>query len=55
MKFTKEQPHIVIYNHQTGMDQFFLGFSFRGPIYYVATEDITSNGFISKLLRFSFK
>lgn len=52
----KEQgnrPYLVLYNHQTGFDQFFLGMAFRGAIYYVATEDIFSLGFLSTLLRFA--
>lgn len=52
----KEQgnrPYLVLYNHQTGFDQFFLGMAFRGAIYYVATEDIFSLGFLSSLLRFA--
>ena len=36
----------------TGTGQFFVGMSFLRPIYYVATEDIFSMGFLSKLIRF---
>lgn len=45
------RAYLVLYNHQTPFDQFFVGMSFRGPIYYLATEDIFSNGWISSLLR----
>ena len=38
-------------NHQTPFDQFFVGMSFRQPVYYVATEDIFSLGWLSDLLR----
>jgi DNA-directed RNA polymerase subunit RPC12/RpoP len=38
-------------NHQTGFDQFFVGMTFRQPVYYVATEDIFSLGWLSDLLR----
>lgn len=51
----KEQgnrPYLILMNHQTTFDQFFVGLSFKGPIYYVATEDIFSNGFVSSLIRF---
>ena len=48
-----DRSYLVLYNHQTPADQFFVGLSFKGPIYYVASEDIFSNGFISSLLRFS--
>lgn len=49
----KEQgnrQYLILMNHQTAFDQFFIGMSFRGPIYYIATEDIFSLGWISKLL-----
>ena len=46
-------PDLVLYNHQTAFDQFFVGMSFRGPIYYMATEDIFSLGWLSKLLRWA--
>ena len=48
-----DRAYLVLYNHQTPFDQFFVGMSFRGPIYYVATEDIFSKGFVSALLRFA--
>ena len=44
-------PYLILYNHQTPMDQFFVGASFPGAVYYLATEDIFSNGWISALLR----
>lgn len=54
-KFQQQEnrPYLVLYNHQTGFDQFFVGMALRGPIYYVATEDIFSLGFLSSLLRFA--
>jgi len=53
-KFADQQnrPYLVVLNHQTVFDQFFVGMSFRGPIYYVATEDIFSNGWVSKLIKY---
>ena len=48
-----DRAYLVLYNHQTPFDQFFVGMSFRGPVYYVATEDIFSLGFASSLLRFA--
>lgn len=45
-------PYLILYNHQTAFDQFFVGVSFREPIYYVATEDIFSNGWVSSLIRY---
>ena len=52
-KEQENRPYLILYNHQTAFDQFFMGISFKGPIYYVATEDIFSMGFISSLLRFA--
>ena len=54
-KFKEEEdrPYLILYNHQTAFDQFFMGMSFKRPIYYVATEDIFSMGFVSSLLRFA--
>ena len=48
-----DRNYLIVLNHQTVFDQFFVGMAFKGPIYYVATEDIFSNGWISKLLRFA--
>ena len=47
-----ERPYLILMNHQTTFDQFFVGMSFKGPLYYVATEDIFSNGFVSSLIRY---
>lgn len=47
-----DRQYLVLYNHQTGFDQFFVGLAFKGPIYYLATEDIFSLGFLSSLLRY---
>ena len=48
-----KRNYLVLLNHQTPFDQFFLGMAFKGPVYYVATEDIFSLGWISKLLRWA--
>ena len=50
----KEQgnrPYLILMNHQTPFDQFFVCISFKGPVYFMATEDIFSNGWVSKLIR----
>ncbi len=47
-----KRPYLILLNHQTTFDQFFVDFSFKGPIYYLATEDIFSNGWISSVIRF---
>ncbi len=45
------RPYLILLNHQTPFDQFFVGMCFSGPVYYLATEDIFSNGWISSLIR----
>ncbi len=51
-KFDKKDKRqfLILYNHQTAFDQFFVGLSFKRTIYYVASEDLFSNGFVSKLI-----
>ena len=51
----KEQgnrPYLILFNHQTAFDQFFVGMAFKGPVYYVASEDLFSMGWVSKLIRY---
>lgn len=49
----KGRAYLVLFNHQTPSDQFFVSMSFRQHVYYVASEDIFSNGLVSSLLRWS--
>ncbi|MBE6936230.1 MAG: 1-acyl-sn-glycerol-3-phosphate acyltransferase [Ruminococcaceae bacterium] len=42
---------LILLNHTTAWDQFFVDLSFRRPIYYMATEDIFSMGWLSKVIR----
>ena len=46
-----KRPYLIIMNHQTGFDQFFVAMAFKQPIYYLASEDIFSLGWVSRLLR----
>ena len=46
-----DRAYLILMNHQTPLDQFFVGLSFRGPVYYLATEDLFSKGWISSLIR----
>ena len=48
-----KRAYLILMNHQTAFDQFFVGMAFSGVIYYMATEDIFSLGWISKLLRWA--
>ena len=48
-----KRAYFIMMNHQTDFDQFFIGCAFKGPVYYVASEDLFSKGFISKLLKYA--
>lgn len=48
----KRGQYLVLYNHQTAFDQFFVGMVMRDPVYYLATEDIFSMGFASTLIKY---
>ena len=52
--FREEQKrnYLILYNHQTAFDQFFVGMSFKGHLYYMASEDLFSKGFLSTLIRY---
>lgn len=52
IKDTRKRAYLILMNHQTGFDQFFLGMAFPGTVYYIASEDLFSNGFISKMLTY---
>jgi len=45
------RAYLILMNHQTPFDQFFVGMAFRNPVYYLATEDLFSNGWVSSLIR----
>ncbi len=47
----EDRPYCILLNHQTPFDQFFVGMSVKGNIYYLATEDIFSMGWVSDLIR----
>ena len=47
-----DRPYLILLNHQTAFDQFFVGMAFKGPVYYVASEDLFSMGKVSDLLRY---
>ena len=48
----QKRPYLVLFNHQTAFDQFFVGMAFKGPVYYMASEDLFSNGFVSSIIRY---
>ncbi len=52
MKDRGDRPYLVIMNHQTAFDQFFMGMTVPGAIYYIASEDLFSDGLTSALIRY---
>ncbi|NLD87468.1 MAG: hypothetical protein GX633_04345, partial [Clostridiales bacterium] len=46
MGIKRTSQSLIVMNHQTAFDQFFISISFRQPIYFIASEDLFSNGFI---------
>lgn len=51
-KEQEDRPYLILMNHQTPFDQFFVGMAFKGAVYYLATEDIFSNGWISSVIKY---
>ena len=51
-KEQEKRPYLALMNHQTAHDQFFLGMSFKRPIYFLASEDIFSNGWVSSIIKY---
>ncbi len=46
-----KRPYLIIMNHQTAFDQFFVGLTFHRPVYYLASEDLFSMGWLSNVIR----
>ena len=51
LKDRRDRPYLILFNHQPPFDQFFVALAFKGPIYFISTEDILSNGFVSKVIK----
>ncbi len=51
-KDSKNRSFLIVFNHQTAFDQFFVGMAFSGSVYYVASEDLFSKGWVSSLIRY---
>lgn len=50
-KDQRNRHYLILFNHQTPFDQFFIALAFKGPIYFISTEDIMSNGWVSKVIK----
>ena len=49
-KRAKKEQFFILMNHQTAFDQFFVEMAFRTPVYYVASEDLFSKGWLSRII-----
>lgn len=47
-----DRAYFILMNHQTAFDQFFVEMAFKGAVYYVASEDLFSKGWISSVIRY---
>ena len=50
-KEQKGRQFLILMNHQTPFDQFFISVTFKKPVYFVGTEDVFSLGFWSRALK----
>lgn len=50
-KHKDKRQCVILSNHQTAWDQFFISEAFSQPVYYLCSEDVLSNGFISSVIK----
>ncbi|MBQ7224167.1 MAG: 1-acyl-sn-glycerol-3-phosphate acyltransferase [Clostridia bacterium] len=48
-KHKDKRQCVILANHQTAWDQFFIGLAFKQPIYYLVSEDLFSGGLLSRI------
>ncbi len=53
-KIKKNEKYLIISNHQTGIDPIFLAMSFNKPIYFMATDTLFNDSFVSKFVQHCF-
>ena len=53
-KDRRKRNYLILFNHQTPFDQFFIALAIKGAAFIVASEDVTSNGLLSKALTYAF-
>ncbi len=49
-RFRDRRQVLVLTNHQTAFDQFFISLSLRRTVYYLASEDLFTKGWLSRLI-----
>lgn len=45
-------PYLILSNHQSTLDPFFLAFAFKFPIYFLASDDLFNHKIISPILKY---
>lgn len=50
---SKRRQYLIIFNHQTPYDQFFVSLAFPDPVYYIASEDLFSIGFLARMMSYA--
>jgi len=53
-RMRRDRPYLVLCNHQTFWDPIFVSLIYNRLIHFMATDNLFTNGFISKLLTFFF-
>ena len=48
------RQYLILFNHQTAADPFFVSMAFKGPIYFMAPQDYFSGSFLSRVMQFCF-
>ena len=51
-KAQEKRPYLILANHQTAYDQFFVTLAFKGPLYFVVSEDLLSMGKVSRIIKY---
>ena len=49
-KFNKGEQYLILSNHQTVLDPVFVAYSFKAPVFIVASDTLFNKSFISRLL-----
>ena len=47
-----KRNYLILFNHQTSFDQFFVLYAIKGAPVFIAGDDLLSNGFISRVVDF---
>ena len=51
-KAPDDSQALILFNHQTALDQFLVGLAFPQPVYYVASEDLFSIGLLARAMEY---